>query len=131
DNEIVLSDFSVSRRHAALRHESEGWFVYDLMSTNGVQLNQVPAKKAPGRRADRLKVGIFELEVDGEDEHVKPATGASPPPPAAKTPTPPVSAMPAPPPLPAGGSPISNATIVRPLSDFSLDFGLATKDAEM
>ena len=47
DNEIVLSDCSVSRRHAALRREAEGWFVYDLMSTNGVQLNQAAVKKAP------------------------------------------------------------------------------------
>lgn len=128
DNEIVLSDFSVSRRHAALRREADGWFVYDLMSTNGVQLNQVAVKKAPVRSGDRLKVGIFELEVDGEDEHAKPAVSTPPPP--AKTPNP-ASTMPAPPPLPAGGSPISNATIVRPLSDFSLDFGLASKDAEM
>ena len=129
DNEIVLSDFSVSRRHAALRREADGWFVYDLMSTNGVQLNQVAVKKAPVRSGDRLKVGIFELEVDGEDEHLKPAV-STPPPQPVKTPSP-AATMPAPPPLPAGGSPISNATIVRPLSDFSLDFGLATKDAEM
>jgi adenylate cyclase len=124
DNEIVLSDFSVSRRHAALRREAEGWFVYDLMSTNGVLLNQVAVKKAPVRSGDRLKVGIFELQLEGEDDHVRPLTATAMTPPAGH-------AAPPAPPLPAGGSPISNATIVRPLSDFSLDFGLATKDAEM
>jgi adenylate cyclase len=131
DNEIVLSDFSVSRRHAALRREPEGWFVYDLMSTNGVLLNQAAVKKAPVRSGDRLKVGIFELLLEGEDEAARPsaasvktAVAAHPAPPPAATPMPP-------PPLPGGGSPIGNATIVRPLSDFSLDFGLATKDAEM
>ncbi len=131
DNEIVLSDFSVSRRHAALRREAEGWFVYDLMSTNGVLLNQVAVKKAPVRSGDRLKVGIFELQLEGEDDHVRPvtATAMTPPPGHAAAATP--AATPLPPPLQAGGSPISNATIVRPLSDFSLDFGLASKDAEM
>ena len=127
DNEIVLSDFSVSRRHAALRREAEGWFIHDLMSTNGVQLNQTAVKKAPVRSGDRLKIGIFELQVEGEDDSVKPSlasktVAAAPPPP---------SPAPQPPPLAAGGTPITNATIVRPLSDFSLDFGLATKDAEM
>ena len=32
ENEIVLPDFSVSRRHAALRRESEGWALHDLAS---------------------------------------------------------------------------------------------------
>jgi adenylate cyclase len=132
DNEIVLSDFSVSRRHAALRREPEGWFIYDLMSTNGVQLNQVAVKKAPVRSGDRLKVGIFELQLEGEEDAVRASsatktTPAAAPPPAAPA-APPIASAP---PLPAGGSPIGNATIVRPLSDFSLDFGLASKDAEM
>jgi adenylate cyclase len=132
DNEIVLSDFSVSRRHAALRREPEGWFIYDLMSTNGVQLNQVAVKKAPVRSGDRLKVGIFELQLEGEDDAVR-AISATKTTPAAPLPpvTPPASPMPPSPPIAAGASPIGNATIVRPLSDFSLDFGLASKDAEM
>jgi adenylate cyclase len=128
DNEIVLSDFSVSRRHAALRREADGWFIYDLMSTNGVQLNQEAVKKAAVRSGDRLKIGIFELKLEGEDDAVKPIT--------ATTASPSAPAKPAPPPaqpsvLPAAANAISNATIVRPLSDFSLDFGLASKDAEM
>ncbi len=128
DNEIVLSDFSVSRRHAALRREADGWFIYDMMSTNGVQLNQEAVKKAAVRSGDRLKIGIFELQLEGEDDAVKPIT--------ATTTSPSAPAKPAPPPaqpsvLPAAANAISNATIVRPLSDFSLDFGLASKDAEM
>ena len=39
ENEVVLADFSVSRRHAVIRKESGSWFVQDLMSTNGIQLN--------------------------------------------------------------------------------------------
>ena len=62
--EIVLPDFSVSRRHAALRRESEGWALHDLASTNGVQVNRVTVKRALVRAGDRIKVGIFELQLE-------------------------------------------------------------------
>ena len=112
DNDVVLPDFSVSRRHAAVRREPGGWFVYDLKSTNGVQVNAVTVKKAPVRSGDRLKIGIFEFAVEGELTHapspaaqvrVDSGVGA-----AAGT---------------AAGA-ISSATIVRRLSDFSADYGL-------
>jgi adenylate cyclase len=112
DNDVVLPDFSVSRRHAALRREPGGWFVYDLKSTNGVQVNGVTVKKAPLRAADRLKVGIFEFLVEGELTHEAGPTTALdqpglPPPGGAHA---------------AAG--ISSATIVRRLADFSADYGL-------
>jgi adenylate cyclase len=113
DNDVVLSDFSVSRRHAAIRREPEGWFIYDLMSTNGVQLNRVTVKKGPIRSGDHLKIGIFELTVEGEDEGSRPDAGARPPAPAGAHPT----------------ATLSSATIVRPLADFSADYGLDGKDA--
>ena len=68
DNDVVLPDFSVSRKHAALRQEGGGWFLYDLKSTNGVQVNGVTVKKAPVQSGDRLKIGIFEFAVEGEPE---------------------------------------------------------------
>lgn len=122
DNEIVLSDFSVSRRHAAVRREGEAWFVHDLGSTNGVQINRVAVKKAPLRVGDQVKIGIFELAVEGE-----PASGArATPVPAAIERT---VAVPPPPASSAPTSSISSATIVRPLADFSKDYGLEMKDA--
>ena len=112
DNDVVLPDFSVSRRHAALRREPGGWFVYDLKSTNGVQVNGVTVKKAPIRTADRLKVGIFEFLVEGElsQSTIAAEQLAQPgvPPPAGAHP----------------GAGISSATIVRRLADFSADYGL-------
>lgn len=39
--EIVLDDSSVSRRHAEVRHNPEGWHVRDLESTNGTYVNGV------------------------------------------------------------------------------------------
>ena len=60
ENEIVLADFSVSRRHAVVRNESGSWFIQDLMSTNGVQLNGVASKRAMLKPGDRLNLHIFE-----------------------------------------------------------------------
>ena len=112
DNDVVLPDFSVSRRHASLRREPGGWFLYDLKSTNGVQVNGVTVKKAPIKAADHLKIGIFEFQVEGELTH--------PPMPTASlegdAAAPPTGAHP--------GAAISSATIVRRLADFSADYGL-------
>ncbi|MEO8503874.1 MAG: adenylate/guanylate cyclase domain-containing protein [Acidobacteriota bacterium] len=124
DNEIVLSDFSVSRRHAAIRREGEAWFVHDLGSTNGVQINKVAVKKAPLHPGDQVKVGIFELLVEGD------APSGARPVPSKEAPDPAGSEHQH---APSGsGAPtasISSATIVRPLADFSKDYGLEMKDA--
>lgn len=113
DNDVVLSDFSVSRRHAAVRREPEGWFLYDLMSTNGVQVNGVTVKKGAIRTGDHVKIGTFEFDVVGEGE---PAASGAPTPPK--------------PSLSASSSGISSATIVRPLAEFSADYGLDGGSAE-
>lgn len=109
DNDVVLSDFSVSRRHAAVRREGGSWVVQDLMSTNGVQVNRLTVKKSPLRDHDRVKVGIFEFEF--EDDVVVGST---------TTPL----AQPTGASVGAAGS-LSSATIIRRLADFSADYGLA------
>ncbi|MEM7585450.1 MAG: adenylate/guanylate cyclase domain-containing protein [Acidobacteriota bacterium] len=171
DNEVVLPDYSVSRRHAALRHEAEGWVLYDLKSTNGVQVNGANIQRALVQPHDRLKIGVFELLVESKvsviDELAETELDTAIPPDikqqvqAALGPTPryvPASGAPAagapaaggpmagapmagapasgahmagapgletvkPPPL-SGESAISNATIIRSISDLSVDYGL-------
>ena len=106
ENEIVLPDFSVSRRHAVIRNEGGSWFVQDLMSTNGIQVNRVPGKRALLKAGDRIKVGIFELEVEEVKETPSTGSGAK---------------------LPTKGLPkvaVATATIVRSLADFSAAWGL-------
>jgi adenylate cyclase len=95
DNDVVLSDVSVSRYHAEIRRESDGWVLHDMKSTNGVEVNGVPVELAVLQAGDRLGVGSFSLLL----EAAEPATVR------------PVSE----PDLPDLG----NATIIRPLADFA------------
>jgi adenylate cyclase len=109
DNDVVLSDVSVSRYHAELRRESNGWSVHDLKSTNGVELNRVPVQTAPLRSGDRLGIGVFDLLVESPSRSdVR-----------AQVEPPEVKAAPL--------STLTNATIVRPLSEFAEAFGLTGK----
>ncbi|HEX9734053.1 MAG TPA: adenylate/guanylate cyclase domain-containing protein [Thermoanaerobaculia bacterium] len=118
DNEIVLPDYSVSRRHAAIRADGEEWYVYDLKSTNGVQVNHADVDRAQLRAGDLLKIGVFEMRVEGQGEvatqRLDPALAVAP---GAVTDV-------RPPPLPRDESVISNATIVRSLKEFTADYGL-------
>ena len=123
DNQVVLPDYSVSRRHATVRRDGEAWLIEDLGSTNGVQVNGTPIQRRRVHSGDCLKIGVFEILV--EDEAREPQ---SPP------------ADPSAPTAIAGPfhgyqeeseertipreSAISNATIIRSLSDFSADYGL-------
>jgi diguanylate cyclase (GGDEF)-like protein len=72
---IVLSDASVSRKHARVVAEEQGVRVEDLGSTNGTAVNGQPVTAAPLRPGDRLDVGNvpirFELMSLDEIEHLR------------------------------------------------------------
>jgi adenylate cyclase len=123
ENEIVLADFSVSRRHAVVRNEGGSWFVQDLMSTNGVQVNGVTSKRVLLKPGDRLKVGIFELQV--EEVRESPAAGSSAGSNAGSSARSSARLATAGPPQVAMGT----ATIVRSLADFSAAWGLDGKSS--
>ena len=57
DNDLVLDDPRVSRRHALLRRVDDGFRVEDLGSTNGVFLNGVRVVRADLADGDRLQIG--------------------------------------------------------------------------
>jgi len=109
ENEIVLPDFSVSRRHAAIRKEAEGWAVHDLMSTNGIQVNRVAVKRALLRSGDKIKIGVFELQVEDVAEPRANAMDNLP--------------------TPALGVAPVTATIMRSIADFSAAYGLDMKSS--
>ena len=53
ENEVVLNDFSVSRRHAVIRRENERWVIVDQNSTNGVKVNGRFVASSPIAPIDR------------------------------------------------------------------------------
>ncbi|MEM8961527.1 MAG: adenylate/guanylate cyclase domain-containing protein, partial [Acidobacteriota bacterium] len=118
DNEIVLPDYSVSRRHAGIERDGDGWVVRDLDSTNGVQVNGQAVERAAIRPGDIVKVGVFELSVEAEP------VAPPPPPPPDRVGAPGSGTFPSPAaPLPSPQQTLSNATIIRPLADFSDELG--------
>lgn len=70
DNDVALSDTSVSRKHAVISFKDGAWFVRDESSRNGSFVNEI--KLQPGveqklQKADLLRVGIYELKFDEGD----------------------------------------------------------------
>jgi adenylate cyclase len=110
DNDVVLADVSVSRYHAEILREGEGWSVHDLKSTNGVEVNHVPVEKALLRPGDLLGIGAFEIRLEADEA---------------------VSVRPQPEPVAEEeeSEGFGNATIIRPLSAFAADYGLAGEAA--
>ena len=60
-NDVVLADSNVSRRHAELRRDSEGWLLIDLGSTNGTLVNGKLAREHRLASGDKLSFGTSEL----------------------------------------------------------------------
>jgi hypothetical protein len=59
--DIRVSDANVSRRHAEIRREGDGYWVVDLDSTNGVAVNGSPTKRSRLKPGDRITVGSTDL----------------------------------------------------------------------
>jgi len=62
--DIVLADPNISRRHAELRRDEDGWQVYDLGSTNGIKVNGQRVKQAALGPGDRLTIGVTDLTFE-------------------------------------------------------------------
>jgi general secretion pathway protein A len=67
-NEINLRDGSVSRYHAMIVPEGNGWVVVDLNSTNGTTVNGEAVQRRPLEDGDRIAVGRFEIEFSGRGD---------------------------------------------------------------
>jgi predicted component of type VI protein secretion system len=114
--EIVVTDGSVSRRHALLEKRSNAWWVVDQGSANGTYVNSLKVAEQALRNGQELRFGALAFRVDViEDPEATVATPilspddsatvvAAPMPP----PMPPPHATPAaatPPPLPKAAPP--------------------------
>jgi predicted component of type VI protein secretion system len=62
--DLVVSDPSVSRRHARLVFRDHGWILQDLDSTNGTRVNGVRVGRSELRPGDRLAIGEARLTID-------------------------------------------------------------------
>jgi pSer/pThr/pTyr-binding forkhead associated (FHA) protein len=68
DCDIQLSDTNVSRRHAELRQEGASYWVVDLGSTNGLEVNGKRVKRAKLNDGDTITVGSTEVRFSQEIE---------------------------------------------------------------
>src|SRR5437762_706021 len=66
DCDIQVSDPNVSRRHAEIRQEGSAYWVVDLDSTNGTEVNGRRLKRAKLRSGDAITVGSTQLVFQRE-----------------------------------------------------------------
>lgn len=62
--DVVLSDVSVSRRHARLLFRDGSWMIQDLQSTNGTMVNHVSVGRCQLRPGDHILLGDEYLTID-------------------------------------------------------------------
>jgi pSer/pThr/pTyr-binding forkhead associated (FHA) protein len=61
DCDIQLADPNVSRRHAELRQEGSTYWIVDLDSTNGIEVNGRRVKRAKLNDGDSFTIGATEV----------------------------------------------------------------------
>jgi hypothetical protein len=117
--EIVVTDGSVSRRHARLEKRGEAWWVVDQGSANGTYVNSLKVAEQALKDKQELRFGALAFRVDLRED---PEATVSAPIPKEDTATvmvpqapPPVPPPPIPPtPKPAGPPPLPPATATPP-----------------
>jgi len=73
DVDCPINHRSVSREHALISPEGEGFVIEDLNSANGVNLNGRPVKRIELRSGDHIELGHVVFRYVGEGEHYDPA----------------------------------------------------------
>ena len=59
--DIVLTDPNVSRQHAEIRRQDDGFMLLDLGSTNGTRVNRRDVKQVVLQHGDRIELGTTEF----------------------------------------------------------------------
>jgi len=59
--DVRVADVNVSRRHAELRQEGAGYWIVDLGSTNGLEVNGKRTDRSRVRDGDRITMGSTEI----------------------------------------------------------------------
>ncbi len=65
ENDVVLKDISISRKHCVICRENDSWFVRDLGSDNGTYVDGKPVKKIMIKPGQYVQIGrtIIVLET--------------------------------------------------------------------
>jgi hypothetical protein len=66
DCDVQLSDSNVSRRHAELRQEGASYWIVDLGSTNGLEVNGKRVKRAKLSDGDTITLGSTDMSFGRE-----------------------------------------------------------------
>jgi pSer/pThr/pTyr-binding forkhead associated (FHA) protein len=61
NSDIFLDDVTVSRRHAEFRRENGEFWIVDIGSLNGTDVNRKPVQSAVLANGDEIQVGKFRL----------------------------------------------------------------------
>jgi pSer/pThr/pTyr-binding forkhead associated (FHA) protein len=64
DNDIVLNNIKVSRRHAKLERVGDNWYLEDLGSANKTYVNSKPIKKTKITSNDIITIGGVPLSLE-------------------------------------------------------------------
>ncbi len=61
--DMVLAEATISRAHAAIGHDAEGFFVQDLGSTNGTLVNGAKTERQILKNGDEVRMGRLIIGV--------------------------------------------------------------------
>ena len=64
DSDLLLAHESISRQHARIARDDDGWILRDLDSKNGSRVNTFHVTEQVLRNGDRLDLGTIQLHVE-------------------------------------------------------------------
>src|SRR5271170_472815 len=77
DRHLFLSNPQVSREHASIQRDAEGFLIKDLNSRYGTLVNGERKDQARLKAGDRIQLGSVELLFVDSEDHASPSVAVS------------------------------------------------------